>query len=208
MAAGTKIRSLSRLLDASPGCLWVIGPTGRLVYLSAGVSLWLGIDVDSLLERRSVAGSPISDDPLDFVAASLSPPPGFDSRGTASLRIQPPPIDGRKIETLDVRFIRLGDSSDPASKKSAAKDSSSSGSLIVAIGGKFDDAENNLEIQDAVGLRKRLDDWRKRHIGIATIATAGVSAAARRMRSRINICLLYTSPSPRDQRGSRMPSSA
>ena len=25
---------------------------------------------------------------------------------------------------------------------------------------------------------------------------------------RINICLLYTSPSPRDQRGSRMPSSA
>ena len=77
MAAGTKIRSLSRLLDASPGCLWVIGPTGRLVYLSAGVSLWLGIDVDSLLERRSVAGSPISDDPLDFVAASLSPPPGL-----------------------------------------------------------------------------------------------------------------------------------
>ena len=27
-------------------------------------------------------------------------------------------------------------------------------------------------------------------------------------RSSINICLLYTSPSPRDQRGSRMPSSA
>ena len=25
---------------------------------------------------------------------------------------------------------------------------------------------------------------------------------------KINICLLYTSPSPRDQRGSRMPSSA
>ena len=27
-------------------------------------------------------------------------------------------------------------------------------------------------------------------------------------RNRLNICLLYTSPSPRDQRGSRMPSSA
>ena len=25
---------------------------------------------------------------------------------------------------------------------------------------------------------------------------------------KLNICLLYTSPSPRDQRGSRMPSSA
>ena len=28
------------------------------------------------------------------------------------------------------------------------------------------------------------------------------------LRSRIRCCLLYTSPSPRDQRGSRMPSSA
>ena len=27
-------------------------------------------------------------------------------------------------------------------------------------------------------------------------------------RNKANICLLYTSPSPRDQRGSRMPSSA
>ena len=27
-------------------------------------------------------------------------------------------------------------------------------------------------------------------------------------RAKIEVCLLYTSPSPRDQRGSRMPSSA
>ena len=33
-------------------------------------------------------------------------------------------------------------------------------------------------------------------------------AAPGAMRGRIQICLLYTSPSPRDQRGSRMPSSA
>ena len=31
---------------------------------------------------------------------------------------------------------------------------------------------------------------------------------AKRHKLFINICLLYTSPSPRDQRGSRMPSSA
>ena len=30
----------------------------------------------------------------------------------------------------------------------------------------------------------------------------------KRRELRKNICLLYTSPSPRDQRGSRMPSSA
>ena len=29
-----------------------------------------------------------------------------------------------------------------------------------------------------------------------------------KVRDNIHICLLYTSPSPRDQRGSRMPSSA
>ena len=29
-----------------------------------------------------------------------------------------------------------------------------------------------------------------------------------RVGDNLNICLLYTSPSPRDQRGSRMPSSA
>ena len=28
------------------------------------------------------------------------------------------------------------------------------------------------------------------------------------VKSQTNVCLLYTSPSPRDQRGSRMPSSA
>ena len=38
----------------------------------------------------------------------------------------------------------------------------------------------------------------------------GVSEAAlyRHFPSKAKICLLYTSPSPRDQRGSRMPSSA
>ena len=184
MAAGTKIRLLSRLLDASSGCLWVIGSTGQLVYLSAGVSQWLGIDVDTLLDRRSVAGSPISDDPLDFVAASLSPPPGFDARGTASLRVQPPPIAGRKIEPMDVRFIRLGEPPKASDKKSA------SGVLTIAIGGDFNDTVANVEIRDAVALRKRLDHWRNRHLQIATIATAGVSAAARRMRTRIEVATL------------------
>ena len=36
----------------------------------------------------------------------------------------------------------------------------------------------------------------------------GIAATAKRDNRRITACLLYTSPSPRDQRGSRMPSSA
>ena len=81
MAAGTKFRTLARLLDLSDTPVWVIGPAGKLIYLSAGVGAWLGIEADRLLDRRSVAGSAISDDPLDFVAASMSPPPGFVGRG-------------------------------------------------------------------------------------------------------------------------------
>ena len=41
--------------------------------------------------------------------------------------------------------------------------------------------------------------------------TTGISAALARLNFRVarfKTCLLYTSPSPRDQRGSRMPSSA
>ena len=41
----------------------------------------------------------------------------------------------------------------------------------------------------------------------ATGGPAGVGVAVGRA-IRLSICLLYTSPSPRDQRGSRMPSSA
>ena len=47
-----------------------------------------------------------------------------------------------------------------------------------------------------------------------TIAMIGVSSEKKGedpknlKRKPANVCLLYTSPSPRDQRGSRMPSSA
>ena len=44
------------------------------------------------------------------------------------------------------------------------------------------------------------------HINSATIDTDGNILAS--LRGTSNVCLLYTSPSPRDQRGSRMPSSA
>ena len=44
------------------------------------------------------------------------------------------------------------------------------------------------------------------HIRFLSATTIGLAGAE--MWAQINGCLLYTSPSPRDQRGSRMPSSA
>lgn len=171
MASGTKIRTLTRLLDASDAPVWAICPAGKIIYLSAGAAAWLGIDVDLLLDRRSIAGAPLSNDPLDAIAASLSPPAGFSSRGTASLRVQPPSIGGKRIEPLEVRFVRVG----------AGK------GLAIAVAGVFNDRLVDSELHDAVAVRQRLDAWRKRHAQLATIATAGVSGAARRMRARLQV---------------------
>ena len=43
---------------------------------------------------------------------------------------------------------------------------------------------------------------------VALIALVALSLFGHKVADQYAICLLYTSPSPRDQRGSRMPSSA
>ena len=45
-------------------------------------------------------------------------------------------------------------------------------------------------------------------IGCASVGVCNGLVSALKPESAFNFCLLYTSPSPRDQRGSRMPSSA
>ncbi len=172
MSTGTKIRPLARLLDASDVPLWAIGPSGRLVYLSARCADWLGVSIDSLIDRRSIAGAAISDEPLDRLAAALSPPQGLSSRGTASLRIQPPTIGDHRPAAMEVRFVRVG---------------ANESALTIAVAGTFLDRTPDPELQDAVALRQRIDAWRKQHASLATIATAGVSAAARRMRRRLQV---------------------
>lgn len=172
MASGTKIRLFTKLLDATDAPLWVISPSGRLAYLSAGCGPWLGVDVNSLVDRQAIAGAPVSDGRLDRIAASLSPPPGLDSRGTASLKVQPPATENHRPESIEVRFVRVG---------------ADESAITVAVGGDFLDRETDRELQDAVAIRQRLDAWRKQQSTMATIATAGDSKVARRTRRRLQL---------------------
>ena len=58
------------------------------------------------------------------------------------------------------------------------------------------------EADEALGVVRQAGDL----LTAAALSTAGESESA--YESRRGICLLYTSPSPRDKRQSRMPSSA
>ena len=177
MATTKKIRSLTRLLDSAQSPFWVIAADGQLVFLSAAAGAWLKLDCGALLGRRCVAGTPVSQDPLDQIAASLSPPPGIAESGTASLRVQPPTHtkdsgDVERITHLDVRFVRLGYGEHL---------------LTLAVGGVFNDRNLNEDIEDAAALRHQLDMWRKRHQRIATLAASGDSASARRLRAQLHV---------------------
>lgn len=172
MASGSKIRTLARHLDAAGAVLWVIGPRGRLVYVSAGAARWLEIEADSLIDRRAIASAPASDEPLDRLAASLSPPPGLTERGLMSARIAPVTAAGTELEPMAMRFLRIGVSSDV---------------LTIALAGDFDESPLPAELVDAVAVRSQLEAYRKCQAAVAGIVTAGSSSHARRTRARIQV---------------------
>jgi DNA-binding NtrC family response regulator len=172
MVSGTGIRPFARLLDKSNASVWAISPTGKLIYLSSGCSQWLGFDSAVLLDRRCVAGAPISDDKLDLIAAALAAPAELQRRGTASLRITPPSLELHRPEAREVRFIRVGEE-DTA--------------LTFAIAGDFNDRLPEPELKDAVAIRQQLDSWRRNHASTAINITAGISNEAVRLRRRINV---------------------
>lgn len=174
MATSTKIRPLSRLIDKTSSPFWVIGPGGRLVFLSAAVGTWLTVEPESLIGRVCFAGTSITDDPLDFLAASLAAPPGFSSTGTASLVIQPtfPGAKARRIAALDTRFVRLGSGED---------------AMTLAIGGEFHDQQRDTVVDAAVSLRQQLDGWRRHHETIAEGVAVGNSRAAKRIQNQIRV---------------------
>jgi len=173
MSTSTKIRRLARLLEHESAVVWAINQDDELAYLSAGCSAWLGVDGELLIGRRCKAGTPISGDPLDLIAASLSPPPGFYSRGTASLRLHPPQSGGAlRPETKEVRYVRVG---------------SSENRFTLGIAGLFEDRQVDPEIQDAVAVRQRLDQWRQRQAGLGSYLLIGTSREAEKMRRRTEI---------------------
>lgn len=172
MVSGTGIRPLARLLDKSKAPVWAINPAGKLIYLSPGCSEWLGFDSALLLDRRSVAGAPVSGEKLDLVAAALAAPAELRRRGTASLRITPPSVETHRPVAKEARFIRVGDEET---------------ALTFAIAGDFDDRLPEPELKDAVAVRQQLDSWRRRHTATAINITAGTSNEAVRLRRRIDV---------------------
>ncbi|WP_182868740.1 helix-turn-helix domain-containing protein [Rhodopirellula sp. JC639] len=174
MANSTKIRPFSRLIDKAGAPFWVIGPDGCLVFLSAAVGDWLTVEPESLIGRRCVAGSSITDDPLDFLAASLAPPPGFANNGTASLLVQPTfrGAKARRIAAMDTRFVRLG----PADE-----------AVTLAVAGSFNDHLADPVIDAAVVLRRELDRWRRHHESIAQGVLVGSSRTAQRLQKQTRL---------------------
>ena len=172
MVSGTGIRPFARLLDKSQASVWAISPGGKLIYLSPGCSQWLGFDSSLLLDRRSVAGAPISNEKLDLIAAALAAPAALLRRGTASLRITPPALEHQRPEAREVRFIKVG-------RQDTA--------LVLAIAGDFDDRLPEPELKDAIAIRQQLDSWRRSHAATAINITTGTSKQAVRLRRRIHV---------------------
>ena len=88
--------------------------------------------------------------------------------------------------------------------------------LVDTVGDITDDALKASRIKDVIGvLVGRVFNWSQRkslfplHLGIKCCALEMAAAGASRFDAeRFGVCLLYTSPSPRDRTRSRMPSSA
>ncbi len=172
MPSAPNVRSLSRLLAASNAAFWVITSGGKIAFVSSEAAKWLGIEPDILLDRQSIAGSPKSEDPADVLAASLSPPPGLSGSGFSLLLVQPPEVLGKSIAPQHVRFMQFGTDAE---------------ALTIAVAGAFPNSVIDPQLSDSITIRQTLDGWRKRHASIAVIATAGTSAAAKRLRGRLQI---------------------
>ena len=189
MFSGTKVRTLGRHLENSGAILWVIGGRDELIYLSSAAANWLGVEGIQLQGRRCVPPLEPLDDRLDRIAASLAPPPGLSQRGWLVHRIAPPadppgdaadslPLTGRPSESpgaeLRVGFASVGQQS---------------GRIVIALAGDFPDGPPapDPEHSQSIAIRQALDRWRQAEASRATIATAGVSAAARRARARLQL---------------------
>ena len=172
MSPSTKIRRLTRLLESPDAIVWCINHADELVFVSAGCAAWLGVDGETLIGRKSKAGTPVSGSTEDLIAASLSPPPGFRRRGTATLKIHPPMVNGLRAVSREVRYVRVG-----------ARETG----FTLGVASDFEDRQVEPDIQDAVATRQRLDLWRQRNSGLSLALLSGSSIEAKRIRRKIGI---------------------
>ena len=78
---------------------------------------------------------------------------------------------------------------------------------LLGVGGMATGCGEWFTDENAIGSDAQLDGERVIIVGAGAAGMATAHLLAQRGVD-FQICLLYTSPSPRDQRGSRMPSSA
>ncbi|MEO1618059.1 MAG: helix-turn-helix domain-containing protein [Planctomycetota bacterium] len=171
MAESTKIRPLSRLFDRAANPLWAIGPDDTLVFLSAACGEWLGVRPEALVGRMCRAAASLTDDPLDYLAATLAPPPGFGDSGLASLTIQPslPGNRGRRFQSHATRFVRVD---------------LDEGRFTLAVAGRFDEKVDP-DQRVAVELRQTLDRLRGSQDRWGQLQSLGDSRAATRLRAQL-----------------------
>ncbi len=175
-------RSVARLLESADTPLWIITAAHTIGYVSPAAANWLGIDDDALVGRRCIGGMSIGTDPLDQLAASLSPPAGLASAGSLVMRVQPIQVGPAPVADRDVLFTRIGDDSK---------------AITIAVVGEFSRADPNsrnadshltdASIAHSIAIRQQLDAWRKRQAALAVTVSAGKSQAAKRLRARLEL---------------------
>ena len=66
-------------------------------------------------------------------------------------------------------------------------------SFTIGIAGEFRDRKIESDIQDAVAIRQRLDQWRQRQSGLGSILLIGTSSAAQSLQRRVEVaCSIRT----------------
>jgi hypothetical protein len=165
-------RQLLRQLAASQAAFYLLSASGTIEHVSEAAAAWLGIAPTSLLGRRAISGSPRSDDPMDRLAAALSPPPNFWRDGFAGCLLQPAGIGTHTVQPTAARFVRLG---------------SAPQAVALVVIDDFAPLAQAEPIADSIAIRQALDAWRKHEGNWASIATAGTSSAAKRLRAKIQL---------------------
>ncbi len=175
-------RGVVRLLESADAPLWMITAARRIGYVSPAAATWLGIDVDSLVGRPCSSGVSAGTDPLDQLAASLSPPAGLGSAGSLVMRVQPMQVGPAAVADRDVLFTRVGNDSK---------------AITIAVVGEFSRSKTESQLADSniadasiaqsIAIRQQLDTWRKRQASLAVTVSAGKSQAAKRLRARLEL---------------------